>query len=272
MQRFYFFLGLFLVLGVAQTQAQTCTPDSMLADTAIIKPVPVTEEMPDAGISDTACVNQTFGFTFTLRTPDTIELAGNQVRINSIILDSVGALTGLPDGFSYTCNPPNCEFLPDSLGCLYLFGTPAEGSEGTYDLGLDVVVNADVFGTNVPFPLSLPDATIAPGNYFLNVRPEGFANCAPVSVRELHNDFFAVAVAPNPARDVATIQVQSEINLDSELRLFNAAGQRVASQPIRILMGESYHQVDVRSLPSGFYIFTIGEGSRAISGRLSVLH
>lgn len=268
MQRFYYLVLLFLTAGATQLLAQTCVPDETLADTAIIKPLPVTEEMPMEGISDTACVGQSYGFTFTLRTPATIEVAVlGEVPIDSITLATEGAIGNLPAGMNYNCNPPNCVFEADSIGCLFLFGTPAEGTEGTYDLELNVTV----FASGIPIALSLPDPTIVPGNYFFNVRPDGFANCAPLSIRELRNDFLTVAVAPNPASEVATIQVQSRINMDTQLNLYNATGQRVASQPARIIAGESYHQVDVRSLAPGFYIFTVGEGSQAISGRLSVL-
>jgi len=43
-------------------------------------------------------------------------------------------ITGLPSGIGYSCEPPNCTFPGNSLGCVLISGTPAPGSAGVYPL------------------------------------------------------------------------------------------------------------------------------------------
>lgn len=43
------------------------------------------------------------------------------LTINYMQLDSIG---GLPPGFSYACNPSNCQFPGNSIGCIVITGNP----------------------------------------------------------------------------------------------------------------------------------------------------
>ena len=165
----FFFLFIFL-LGKVSVNAQGCLPDLELPDSIIISPVPYDPDtFPDGGIPDTACVALAYEFTFTLQTPPTIATDLGEFPIVSIDIASQEGVSNLPASFDYVCDPPNCEFKADSIGCLRIFGTAEPGEEGTYDLGLEALVRTGI----IDIPITFPDPALIPGNYFLFVREEG---------------------------------------------------------------------------------------------------
>src|SRR5688572_14836194 len=72
-------------------------------------------------------------------------LNGLPVVITSI---TISAVTGLPPGLSYACNPANCIFPGGSNGCILLSGTPT--AAGTFNINVDVSVAGTIFGIPAP--------------------------------------------------------------------------------------------------------------------------
>jgi hypothetical protein len=176
-------------------------------------------------------------------------------------------LANLPAGLSYECNPGNCVFYPDSAACLIIYGTPAAGTAGIYDLG----IGAEIFSAGFSTAYTLPDETLAPGNYFLHVEEEGFANCANTTgIAELRNEVLTVRVQPNPAVDATNLVVSSRRSMQTEIRLFDPYGRLVRNQAVALVSGTNQYPVDLRGLPAGFYLFTLGNGPDTVSGRILV--
>ena len=131
----------FILFFAVNGFSQTCTPDPSFADsTAGVYPLPYDEATnPMGGISDSACINEPYEFVFTAVVSESITVpGGTDVPLDSLILTDV---SGLPDGIEWACDPPNCVFEQNSLGCVVLFGTPNnEASIGDNELVIEATV------------------------------------------------------------------------------------------------------------------------------------
>jgi len=67
-----------------------------------------------------------------------------------------------------------------------------------------------------------------------------------------------VVLYPNPIRDIAFVLINTEIIGDVLLEIFDAAGKLVQSENANVLSGSNTIQIDVSSLPQGFYFLKQG--------------
>jgi len=156
----------------------------MFADSSAgVYPAPITDENPDGGIDEPACIGNYYEYTLTVIIPDsiTIDLFGQELSLEIISADvpTEGAIKGLPPGIDYLCVPGNCTMPALTSGCLLLYGTVPEGtSPGNYDLSLELNITFAGLGTqNFEFP-----GTVFPGEYFLTVREPSDPECRTTSV------------------------------------------------------------------------------------------
>lgn len=170
----FFLLPLFaLLLGNFQLTAQSgCTPEEMLPDTVIVLPLPFQEDFPERGIQDTACVAGYYETVIQVRIPQTIAIGTTEVAISQVAITDQG-ITDLPASFDYVCDPPNCVFLPEEVGCIQLYGEATAADVGMHNLKINVLISTQL----AALPYTLPDGQLVPGNYFFFVRPEGSENC-----------------------------------------------------------------------------------------------
>jgi len=249
----------------ATAQSGSCTANSTLPDSVVIFPQPFTPANPGSGISDTACVNAAYEFTITFNTPATYASPFGEIPINSIDLATEGAVTNLPTSMDYVCNPPNCVFLKDSVGCLKIFGTATPGEENIYDLGVNVLIRTSL----LDLPFVFPNDQF-PGNYFLHVKPAGSANCFVVGTDETLRDEIQLSVAPNPFSYLTQIQVTAKNTGNFEFRVSNMMGQQVHREAVRLYEGPNTLPFDASALPEGVYLYSIGNGKAAVSGKMIV--
>ncbi|MEZ4986987.1 MAG: T9SS type A sorting domain-containing protein [Saprospiraceae bacterium] len=261
-----FFLLPFFVMAWALggLTAQTCTPDTMLPDTVIVSPLPYQADFPERGLQDTACVDTYFETVIQVQIPATIAFGGTEVAIQNVTVVDPG-ITNLPASFSYTCNPPNCVFLPDSVGCINVYGTAATADVGVHDLKINVLVNTFI----APLPFSLPDGTLVPGNYYFTVREAGADNCT-VNTTEVVENAFSLHIQPNPFSDMAKVSVDLPEGGQWSMRLYNALGTEVQSATLSLAQGANSFDLNSSNLPVGMYVFTLQKGALAASGRVLV--
>lgn len=258
-------LSLFLLSGL---QAQTCAPDRNLPDSVIVDPLPFTEDAPMQGIADTACVGGYFETVFQFQVPDTLTVAGFSLQINNVTIPSQNAVTNLPASFRYACNPPNCVFPRDSVGCLVLYGTAVAGDVGVHNLMINVVIDINPAG---PLPFTLPNAALgAGGNYYLHVKPAGGANCTIVGAHDRVPTDFSATVRPNPLGDRAQLAVSIETAGEYEFTVFSPLGQQVHYQLLRLGTGDTTVDIDAAKLPTGVYTYVLRRGQQAATGRVVV--
>lgn len=247
-------------------QAQTCVPDTTLADTVIVSPLPYQEDVPGSGIMDTACVNTYFETVLQFQVPEEIAVGTFSVPINSVDLATEGAIEGAPMGFDYVCNPPNCIFQADTVGCIVLYGSPQAGAENVYDLKVNVTIRTQGFGD---LNYKLPDGTLAEGNYLLTVKPEGSENCAmPNAVNDYLQQYIKLSNVPNPFGDYTEIRVNSEISGRFSFEVYNLLGQQVHQRNVRLLEGPNYIPFQSDNLSNGMYQYVLRNQQGVVSGKM----
>lgn len=261
-----FFMAVAMFSTVGNITAQ-CTPPDSLAGGAIIDPLPFTEENPENGLRDTACVDTEFETFIYIAVPDTVDLGAlGQLPIDSAMIIEPG-ITGVPAGFSYECGTPDCVFYPNEVGCIRIFGTPVAGEEGMFNLEVAVRIMSGIF----PLDRTLPDPTLAPGEYRLFVRENGNAACAPSSINELSNEQFALTLAPNPSRGEARLTVQSLNAGTARLSVVDAVGRVVKNHSLALQPGENIVRLSTDDLDGGLYTLLLQNESGGVSTRWVVL-
>lgn len=235
----------------ANAKAQTCTPLPTIPDTVLILPVPYQLDVDGSGIQDIACVGMPFMTSFNLKVPAVLETPFGLVPVNSIDMSTQSAITDLPASMDYVCNPSNCIFAKDSIGCIVIYGTAAPGSEGIYDLVFNVVVRSQL-----DIPLSLPDQTILIGNYFLYVTPPGDPYCQASSITVTWQT--GIIVFPNPTTGVIQL---SHIKAD-QAQVFDNMGRLIFSK------AQPGSDLDISDVPPGMYFLKITEGGSLYFARV----
>ncbi|HEX5625957.1 MAG TPA: T9SS type A sorting domain-containing protein [Saprospiraceae bacterium] len=191
----HFYSTLLLCLIYFGGYSQNCLPDSTLVDSSAgVYPKPVTPENPNGGIKKKACINKPYDFTFTVVVPDsvTVPIFPNPIPLDRVSIDTVGAITNLPLGIGYACNPPNCIYKKNSIGCLILNGTPTpDNLPGDFKpvIKLKLTINLGVpFDYTTEYP-----GMVFPGEYILTLLSE--QDCASSTG---HGDASAGEWYPNP--------------------------------------------------------------------------
>lgn len=181
-----------------QLNGQDCEPDPFYADSSAgIYPAPITDENPNGGIDEPACIGSYYEYTLTVIIPDsiTVDIFGTELDLEIISADvpTEGAIQGLPPGINYLCSPSDCVMQALTSGCLLLFGTVPQGtSPGDYDLSLELNITFEGFGRQT---FEFPSSTF-PGEYFLTVRESNHPECMTTSVSRPQNN--EPLIYPNP--------------------------------------------------------------------------
>ena len=109
--------------------SQACQPDGQYSG--------LTGLHPDVNVNLTqATAGQSYSQTMTIVVPQDTTVNFPGVGVVNLTMNNrrLDAIQGLPQGFSYACNPSNCSFPGNSLGCIIITGNPTIGQAGTYPL------------------------------------------------------------------------------------------------------------------------------------------
>jgi hypothetical protein len=245
-------LLLLLTVGsFAAVQAQTCVRDSSVLqeDSTIILPRPYTDSYPFYDLAE-GCIGQPYLQSFTLSIPGTFTFQGIPIQLTSASIATSGAVMGLPVGITYLCDPPNCVFNANTLGCILLYGTPtAANTPGNFDL----VINATVTTTFGPIPITFPGA-VAPGSYTLILNAAN--NCAS-SAYDLNSQIIDIKNQPNPFSQQTTIDVESVVTGDFQFEVYDLLGKTLHQQNIRLFQGTNQFTFDAGNLSDGTYFYSL---------------
>lgn len=267
MKQFVYSIMLVVValLGAPALAFAQCTPLDSIPGDAIIDPLPYTPDMPENGIRDTACVAEDYVTVFNIEVPETvtIPLLG-ALPIDSITLSDSG-ISGLPAGLSYTINPSNGVFHPNTTACIQISGVPEAGTEGQHSLGITVTV----YSGFIQRDFTLPDGSIVEGEYLLFVRETGNAACQPSSVSEQQNADFAVKLFPNPANELLNVNFTAAEAGLSRIILLDAFGRKAKEVMVETLAGQNQLRLQTADLPSGFYTLLIGKAGQELRSGVS---
>ncbi|MEM8583339.1 MAG: T9SS type A sorting domain-containing protein [Bacteroidota bacterium] len=258
-QYVYLFFGAVALFfsGLNSIYAQ-CTPDPDFDPEDIVNPLPETNEFPDLGIPDTACISEDFSTLITFVSPDTITISGVLRNIDSIVVTGDG-INGLPNGLAANCNPSSCSFLPGVPGCIGIEGIPDDAA-GVYELTISVSIFLDGFFIGLPF--TIPDGNLVPGQYLLNLREAGDPACVPSSVIEGTSAGLSLNMAPNPASTYTDLMVNSIGAQSAQVRLFDATGRLFRTAEWHLVPGENRYRLETNDLPVGLYTAVIMTGAK----------
>ena len=257
-------------MAVQAQDQMVCMPDTtMLSDTVIISPLPFDSiTRPTGGITDTACLNTPYETIISLVVPSTV----GTIPINSISVATEDAVNGLPEGLSYECNPPTCEFPADEFGCIRVFGTPTnEANIGKNVLQLDFTIRSVI-----AVPLSFPDNTgllpeSAAGEYSIYVDTEDGQSCGvPLSTKNSLSNVLSMKNRPNPFSDLTTIDVQAQISGDFQFSVFNMVGQMVHQQKVQLVTGQNSILFSGAHLATGMYTFAISNNQGVLTDKMLI--
>lgn len=230
-------LSLFIPLWFGLTlQAQPCIP-----------------VWPDTGygiLPDTimnlpwATVNQPYETVVQFKVPPTILYNGVEVNIVKVHLTGVQGLADIPSSsaFSFACNPADCIFAADSVGCVVITGTPT--TAGNYPL----TILANVYLTPVlyvPFP--------TPGYRIIVQEDVGLP---------LMPDVTALVLSPNPATSVLAVHCPEALT-QNVVRITDLYGREVFKTSTTAT--GALQQLDVTGLRAGVYhvLLNTSSGRRA---------
>lgn len=270
-------LVLFSLVPLAlDAQTPACTPDLVrFRDSASgVYPRPYQDTVPWGGINKAACIGKPYEFVFTLKIGDTItvKFLGSNVAIplDSGTIATTGAVTGLPTGIDYACNPPNCVFKKSTIGCLVLRGTAAATNAVK---GYKPVISGKFYssylalvGSN-PYPVTFP-GDLFPGDYTLNLYAANDSRCA-VATKDL-TEVTGMVALPNPANGKTTIHIESTVSDKFEFTITDLLGRQIQSRPLSIQAGLNTLDVDLTGFANGVYIYNLTKGSRVMSNKLIV--
>lgn len=257
------------LLGATLSYAQTCVRDSSILVTGgLVSPPPYSPAFPVIATTP-ACINDPYNMSVTFNVPDSFPVPNSTivVPLDSIRLATTGAIGNLPTGLTYLCDPPNCVFKKNTLGCVLIYGTPAPSNPiDTVDLDITIVAfSPALFG--FPVPIKFPDDIDPNFHYYLIVKPQG--QCAS-GVNTLPNQIASVKAMPNPFSDVTTITVDALEGGDYRFEVFNLLGQRMYSDNLALVPGENRMSFEAGDLADGAYYFVISNGQGRISRMIAI--
>jgi len=249
-------LTLSLAIATIFASAQ-CTPDSQFSAPGIY---------PDSatGLSP-AYVGQNYSQNITIITPsDTVvdnPLGGTMtVTIDSINLSSV---SGLPYGFNYDCDPPNCSFPGGTIKCAELYSTiaPDDSLIGTHN----ILFSTTSYISDVPLVGTLTQYDDI-DYYYIEV-----LNGTTSTLNQFSDNSFELKGAfPNPVVNNAKIQFISGTPKAVTFKVYNLLGEEVDSQIIHSQRGVNTINVNTTSYSEGMYLYSINNGSEILTKRMIV--
>ncbi len=247
-----------------------CLPDTSIIDsTGAIFPRPfIPDDSLNIGIQKVACLNTPFEFLFTVVIPTSAEINGLSLALNGARMDTMGAILNLPEGLIYSCNPSDCEFESGQPGCIIITGIPSENIDtGTYDL----VINFDLLTPIGSLGETFPSDRF-PGNYFLEVLPEGSEACEETlsqgftnhSLLELYN-------APNPFTDATTLFANLTDAEEMTVTINDLTGKLLSQYPIKLNSGLNEIPFPNLDLAPGIYTYSLSNRHIKLTRKMMVI-
>ncbi len=190
----------------------------------------------------------------------TINYAGTPilVQIDSIALISI---TGLPSGFVYLINHHNWNHI--SPGCIFISGTPTHANALTQSGIYPIIINMKGYFTS---PIGSANYQLpAYTNDTLKIRNNtyGLTNIDKSKFDVFQN-------SPNPFSKNTTIVFTSPNSEKYNFTVLNVIGEKVFEKVVNASMGENKIDFSAGELPSGIYMYKLGNNEQAITKRMII--
>ena len=232
-----------------------CSPDTLITSPGIYP-----DEITNL---DEAFVGQPYLTQIDVLCPlDTqVSLSGLTVNVTISAIDLTGVV-GLPNNFSYSCNPPNCSFSGGSYACAEIFSTvnPSSADVGYYPL----VMYTSTLAINVPLIGSLTQLDTV--DYFYIDISNSTASLEQVN----SSTFELMDVYPNPVSGKANFQFVIGKNEKVDFILYDCLGKVVDQRIIYANRGVNRFDIDVSSYSSSLYTYSIFSSNDFLSKKIFV--
>ena len=180
--------------------------------------------------------------------------------IDSIVLTAV---TGLPPGFDYECDPPSCGFPGGTIKCARLFSIsgPVSDPVGNYPITFECIAYA-----NVPF-IGESTVTYVEGGYRLEILPYGVSGIYNSEV----SSFVIEEAFPNPVDNNFNISFSTKKSANILFEIYNMLGKLIYQRKVNSLAGSNQIFVNTSKFPEGMYTYFLNDGNSILNRRLLVV-
>ena len=229
-------------------------------DTSISSPGIFPDEITNL---DEAFVGQAYSTQIDVLTPlDTsVSLSGLNVNVTISAID-LTSITGLPNNFTYSCNPPNCSFPGGTYACAEIYSTvnPSQADIGYYPL----VMTTSTLAINVPLIGSITQLDTV-DYFFIDI------SNTTSTLEQLNTSTFKILdVFPNPVSDYANFQFVIGKSENVSFYIVDVLGNIVNEKKINSNYGVNKFDVDISKLPTGIYTYCFKNSNNLISKKLIV--
>ncbi|MGB3079896.1 MAG: T9SS type A sorting domain-containing protein [Saprospiraceae bacterium] len=241
-------------IGIKDVKTQICVRDSsLLISGDVFSPTPWYENAPLYNLHP-ACIGEPYNQSITINVPT--DIFG--VPVTNLSIPTSFAVHNKPNGVTYACDPPNCVFNSGSLGCILLYGTPI--SENNVPDTFNIYMDASYSTIIGPIAIDIPISMSSGSRFFLILYAPG--NCFSTSTTETRNTISQAQAIPNPFFGETNIQVRSNQNGKFRFAVYSLLGHQMYTQNLHLTQGDNQFYFDGSSLPSGTYIYSIGNDER----------
>jgi len=248
-------LLIFLLFSVNFTVNAQC-----IIDTLITSPGIYPDEITNL---DSAFVGQQYTTQIDVLTPLDTSVSLNGLILNVTIANiDLTSILGLPNNFTYSCDPPNCSFIGGSYACAEIYSTvaPSISDIGYYPL----IMTTSTLAINVPLIGSITQLDTV-DYYFIDISNN------TTSIQQLSNTTFELMdVFPNPVSNQANIQFVIGSNEKINFLVFDCIGNIIENKIINANKGINKFSLDVSRYPSSIYTYCLSSDSNFLSKKMFI--
>jgi hypothetical protein len=170
-------------------------------------------------------------------------------------------ISGLPDGFTYACNPQDCKILGGDSACAVIFGTASSSQVGEYPLKL-------ILKTSVTIP-ELNNITIFQNDTVtrFSLKISGASSSEEIIFEDTNSDF---KIFPNPANKTIYVGFNAKSSDEMEFSLINLLGEIIFSETYKIKSGNNMVNIKLPDLKNGIYFCFVRMNACTICNKLII--
>ncbi len=219
---------------------------------------------------------------------DSTTVSGIRVRVDYIVIDEI---INLPCGIKWSTSAQDAatkhRFENQEKGCIRFWGSTPDVA-GQYKLTIKVKAKVSLLPNEVPYEaealgfrvdvrLKADLAAVCPANDTTSGVTLLTASCS--SANSVDTTFTGIneiasinsfSFYPNPTANNATVSFTADKAASYTTRIVNIYGQEVSREVLNVTTGLNVNKIDVSTLATGVYIFTITDGKNVQTQRFVV--
>lgn len=240
------------------TPSASALPDGELNESYVGQVIDFT--VPQNATISGEVVQQAIGIAFPATQPVLGLLNIDDQTFDLVVTRTTMIVNGLPNGMTADCDATPCTYIADASGFITVSGTPTESGQFTMDIETlsegDVDISSITGGVLAPF--GLPQSLGLPAPVPSSLDESGYIlNVNNTSGVEEQNEFYQLAVYPNPSDERFTLLIQSKLNGVAQIETYSTIGKHIQtiSEPIGLGLNEVV--LDASRLPTGLYLLKV---------------